>query len=119
MFSKLIIIRILYLYKKKKGKTQLTNHNPHVDSTNNRKKAYFMEIVLVELPNETRKVGVFEHAWKDGLCEFIHVLCKGGMIRLRWQRRVTGYGHTLTTKASPAWFHETTCEKLLSSSILL
>lgn len=33
-----------------------------------------MEIVLVELTDKGCKVGVFEHAWKDGFREFVHVL---------------------------------------------
>jgi hypothetical protein len=33
-----------------------------------------MEIVLVELADEGGKVGMLEHARKDDLCKFIHVL---------------------------------------------
>jgi len=34
----------------------------------------FVEVVLVELTDKGSKVGVFEHAWKNGGGEFIHVL---------------------------------------------
>lgn len=34
----------------------------------------FVEVVLVQLPHERRKVGVLEHARKDGFREFVHIL---------------------------------------------
>lgn len=34
----------------------------------------FVKVVLVELADKGSKVGVFEHAWKNGSGEFIHVL---------------------------------------------
>jgi len=33
-----------------------------------------VKVVLVELANKGRKVGVFEHPRQNGLCEFVHVL---------------------------------------------
>ena len=33
-----------------------------------------VEIVFVQLPDERRKVGVFEHPGQDRFCELIHVL---------------------------------------------
>jgi hypothetical protein len=33
-----------------------------------------VEIVLVELANEGSKIGVLEHARKDGLCKLVHIL---------------------------------------------
>lgn len=34
----------------------------------------FVEVVLVELPDETRKVGVLEHPRQNGFCKFVHIL---------------------------------------------
>ena len=34
---------------------------------------YLVKVILVQLPNEAREVGVLEHAWKNGLREFIDV----------------------------------------------
>ena len=34
----------------------------------------FVKVVFVELTDKGSKVGVFEHAWKNGGGEFIHVL---------------------------------------------
>jgi hypothetical protein len=34
----------------------------------------FVEVVLVELSDETRKVGVFEYPGQNGFGEFVHVL---------------------------------------------
>jgi len=36
----------------------------------------FVKVVFVELTDKGSKVGVFEHAWKNGGGEFIHVLDK-------------------------------------------
>ncbi len=32
-----------------------------------------MKVVFVQLSYKTRKIGVFEHSWKDGFGEFVHV----------------------------------------------
>jgi hypothetical protein len=39
----------------------------------------FMEIILVQLPDETGKVGVFEYPRKDGFSKFGHILDDEGV----------------------------------------
>jgi len=34
----------------------------------------FVKVILVQLPDEGGKVGVFEHPGQDRFCEFVHVL---------------------------------------------
>ena len=35
---------------------------------------HFVKVILVQLPDEGGKIGVFEHPGQDRFCEFVHVL---------------------------------------------
>lgn len=42
--------------------------------------SYFMEIVFIELTDETRKITVFEVFWEDGFRELLALWVKGDTV---------------------------------------
>lgn len=79
---------------------------------------YFVEVVLVKLPNETGKVGMLEHSRQDRLGELVHILLAHIVSFSGRKRHSETELLTFTTKQSPCGPQLTTDWNAGSSSIL-
>ena len=61
----------------------------------------FMKVILIQLSNETSKIGMLEQSWQNRFGEIVHVLYEEQIGKKRYtiRRKKT---HTFTTKQSPS-----------------
>jgi hypothetical protein len=88
MFPKLAVVGVLNLRKTGPIRWRPSEEG---ETRGKEKKTNLVKVILVELANEGRKIGVFKHPREDGLCELVHILSR----EIRGSNHISARGETI------------------------